>query len=168
MSTNSSAAPKASRLALLAGELRNRQAALDRFSRDGCGGFQARQIAESMRDMVKAVNVTVTFKRGRHALERTYMKELIRLADALKNLPAIRVCIDAHSDLRGPRRLNRQLAFDRARMVRGVFLSRGVPVRRITARALIVAHTHRPSDARRPRFAERQAIIRFDLMEDNP
>lgn len=153
------------RLEQLACDLGSRQAALERFSNTGNGGYQARAIADSMREMVKAIKVTVPFRTGSHALERHLKRELIRLADLLRDLSVVSIDIEAHTDVRGSRRFNRKLAFERARAVRHVFLSRGIPLGRITARAVgaegaVYAHGDRggyPFD--------RRAIVSFDIQE---
>ncbi len=152
-------------LAHLADDLGSRQAALDRFTRDGNSGYQARAIVNSMREMVRALKVAVPFRTGSHALEGHLQKELANLADALKNLPAVCIDIEAHTDVRGARRFNRKLAFERARTVRAVFLSRGVPLERITARAVGVEGAVYPNGDRGGYAFDRQAIVSFDIEE---
>ncbi len=151
------------RLVQLASDLGSRQAALDRFSGNGIGRYQAREITDSMREMVKSVKVTVPFRTASHALEISLKSELVKLADALRNIPVVSIDIEAHTDVRGSRRFNRKLAFERARAVRHVFLSRGVPLRRITARAVGVEGAVYPKGDRGGYPFDRQVIVRFDI-----
>lgn len=153
------------RLARLACDLGGRQAALDRFNGSGSGGYPSRVIAVSMREMVQAVRVIVPFRTGSHALEDHLKRELVKLAGVLRDLSVVSIDIDAHTDVRGSRRFNRKLAFERARAVRHVFLSRGVPLRRITARAVGVDGAVYPKGDRGGYPFDRQAIVRFDIEE---
>lgn len=165
MNTHSTLYLGETRLVQLTSELGSRQAALDRFSGNGNGRYQAREIADSMREMVKSVKVTVPFRTGSHALEINLRTELVKLAEALKNIPAVSVDIEAHTDVRGSRRFNRKLAFERARAVRHVFLSGGVPLRRITARAVGIEGAVYPKGDRGGYPFDRQVIVRFDIQE---
>ena len=153
------------RLNRLACDLTSRQAAIERLSQNNIGGYQARAIADSMREMVKTVRIAVPFRTGSHDLEAHLKRELIRLADTLKNLPVVTIEIEAHTDIRGSRRFNRKLSFERARAVRHVFLSRGVPLRRITARAVGVDGAVYPKGDRGGYPFDRQAIVSFDIEE---
>lgn len=156
------------RLGQLACELGSRQAALDRFSVDAPGRYQAREIAASMRELVNSVKVTVPFRTGCHALEAHLKHELEKLADVLTDIPALAIDIEAHTDVRGSRRFNRKLAFERARAVRHVFLSRGVSLGRITARALgVEGAVYRKGDRGGYAF-DRRVVVRFDIEEIEP
>lgn len=153
------------RLEKLACNLGSRQAALERFRELGRGSYQARAIAESMRQMVKAVKVTVPFRTGSHALEAHLKRELTRLADLLRDLSTVSIDIEAHTDVRGSRRFNRKLAFERARAVRHVFLCRGIPLKRTTARAVGTDGAVYPHGDRGGYPFDRQAIVSFDIQE---
>lgn len=150
-------------VAQLACDLGSRQAALDRFTGYGNGGYQARAIAASIREMVKTVKVTVPFRTGSHALESHFRRDLAELADALRDMNAVSIDIEAHTDVRGSRRFNRKLAFERARVVRHIFLSRGVPIQRITARAMGVEGARYPKGDRGGYAFDRQTVVRFDF-----
>ncbi len=152
-------------VAQLACDLGSRQAALNRFTVCGNGGYQARAIAASIRELVKTVKVTVPFRTGSHALENDFRRDLVKLADAVRNIAALSIDIEAHTDVRGSRRFNRKLAFERARAVRHVFLSRGVPLRRITARAMGVEGARFPNGDRGGYAFDRQTVVRFDFEE---
>lgn len=154
-----------SRLTQVARDLGSRRAALDRFSGNGNGGYQARAIATSVREIVQALKITVPFRTGSHALEAHLKRELIELADVLRELPVVNIAIEAHTDIRGGRRFNRKLAFERARAVRHVFLSRGIPLKRITARAVGVDGALYPKGDRGGYPFDRQAIVSFDIEE---
>ena len=154
-------------LARLACDLGSRQAALDRFRSNGGGSYQARAMAESMRQMVEAVRVTVPFRTGSHVLEVQLKQELVTLADALRDIPSVNIDIEAHTDVRGSRRFNRKLAFERARAVRHVFLCRGVPLRRITARAVGVEGAVYAKGDRGGYAFDRATIVRFEIEEPN-
>lgn len=152
-------------LSQLACDLGSRQSAMDRLSGNGIGRYQARTIAQSMRKMVETVNVTVPFRTGSYALERHVRRELVKLADTLRSIPVVHIDIEAHTDGRGSRRFNRKLAFERARAVRQVFLSRGVPLKRITARAVGAEGALYPKGDRGGYAFDRKAMISFDVEE---
>lgn len=152
-------------VARLACDLDRRQAALKRFGAHGIGRYQAREIAKSISEMLKSVVVKVPFRTGSHALEDHLKRELVRLADALGSIPGANIDIEAHTDVRGSRRFNRKLAFERARAVRQVFLRRGVPLGRITARALGVEGAVYPKGDRGGYAFDRQVIIRIKVEE---
>ena len=151
----------------LACDLDSRRAALDRINGSGNGRYQARAIAESMREMLQAVTVRVPFRTGSHALEDRFRRDLAQLADAVRDMPSLGIDIEAHTDVRGSRRFNRKLAFERARIVRQVFLSRGVPLRRVTARAVGAEGAAYPKGDRGGYAFDRHTIIRFTLEEKN-
>jgi outer membrane protein OmpA-like peptidoglycan-associated protein len=152
-------------VARLASDLDRRQAALNRFGANGIGRYQGREIEKSIREMLKSVSVKVPFRTGSHALESHLKQELVKLADALRCIPAVSIDIEAHTDVRGSRRFNRKLAFERARAVRQVFLMRGVPLGRITTRALgVEAAVYRKGDRGGYAF-DRQAIVRLEVEE---
>lgn len=152
-------------LARLACDLGGREAILDRLRGMGSGACPSRVTAESMREMVEAVRVTVPFRTGSHALEGHLKRELAKLAGVLRDLSVVSIEIVAHTDVRGSRRFNRKLAFERARAVRRVFLSRGVPLERITARASGVDGAVYPKGDRGGYPFDRQVIVSFDIEE---
>lgn len=149
----------------LACDLGSRQAALDRINGKGNSRYQARVMIESMREIVKTVKIAVPFRTGSHALEVHLRRELTKLADVLRNIPAVSIDIEAHTDVRGSRRFNRKLAFERARCVRRVFLSRGVALKRITARAVGVEGALYPKGDRGGYAFDRQTLVRFGIEE---
>lgn len=155
-------------VARLAADLGDRQAALDRYRRDGHGAYQARTLIESMRTMVRTLKVVVPFRTGSHALESHLRAELAELAAALRDIPAVGICIEGHTDVRGARRFNRKLAFERVHAVRDVFIAHGIARTRLTARALGAEGAMYPHGDRGGYPFDRQAIITFDVREVNP
>jgi outer membrane protein OmpA-like peptidoglycan-associated protein len=152
-------------VARLTCDLGRRQAALNRFGAHGIGRYQAREMAKSISQMLESVSIKVPFRTGSHALEDHLKRELVKLADALTSIPVSNIDIEAHTDARGSRRFNRKLAFQRARAVRQVFLGCGIPLGRITARALGVEGAVYPKGDRGGYAFDRQVVIRIAVEE---
>jgi outer membrane protein OmpA-like peptidoglycan-associated protein len=146
--------------------LGQRQLALDRFaSGPKGGGYQTRTLIDSMRNMVRALNISVLFRTGSYALEDHLRAQLERLAGSLRSIPAVSVNIEGHSDIRGGRRFNRKLALRRARAVRDVFVARGVVRGRLKAGAVGAEEAIYPNGDRSGYPFDRKVIITFNVEE---
>jgi len=146
--------------------LGQRQLALDRFaSGPKGGGYQTRTLIDSMRNMVQALNISVPFRTGSHALEDHLRAQLERLAGPLKSIPAVSVNIEGHSDTRGGRRFNRKLALRRAWAVRDVFVAKGVARGRLEAGAVGAEEAIYPNGDRSGYPFDRKVIITFNVEE---
>ncbi len=153
-------------VAHLMSHLGQRQLALDRFASDPKGGgYQVRALIESMRNMVRALNISVPFRTASHALENHLCVQLEGLAESLRSIPAVSVNIEGHSDTRGGRRFNRKLALRRAWAVRDVLVAEGVARERLEAGAVGAEEAIYPNGDRSGYPFDRRVIITFNVEE---
>lgn len=150
----------------LMSHLNRRRLAYERFVDDSRGGsYQARMLFESIRSMMRRLQLTVPFRTGSYRLERYLIAQLRTLADGLKELPDLEITVEGHTDVRGARRFNRKLALERANAVRTVLLDAGVEHRRVIARAYGVEGATYPNGDRGGYPFDRKVIIMFDIAE---
>jgi outer membrane protein OmpA-like peptidoglycan-associated protein len=153
-------------VAHLMSHLGQRQLALDRFaSGPKGGGYQARTLIDSMRNMVRALNVSVPFRTACHTLEDHQRVQIERLAGSLRSIPVVSVNIEGHSDTRGGRRFNRKLALRRAWAVRDVFVANGVARERLEAGAVGAEEAMYRNGDRGGYPFDRRVIITFNVEE---
>ena len=153
-------------VAHLMSNLGQRQLALNRFtSGPKGGGYQVRALIDSMRNMVRALNISVPFRTGSHALEDHLWIQLEGLAGSLRSIPAVSVNIKGHSDTRGGRRFNRKLALRRAWAVRDVLVAEGVARERLEAGAVGAEEAIYPNGDRGGYPFDRRVIITFNVEE---
>lgn len=146
--------------------LNQRRSAYERFARrPRGGGYQARVLLESMRDIVQALSLTVPFRTGSYQLEEHLLSELGTLARCLLAVPIINLTIEGHTDVRGARRFNRKLALQRARAVRDALHRQGVAGDRLVARAVGVEGATYPNGDRGGYPFDRKATIKFEIPE---
>ena len=150
----------------LMSHLGRRQIAYERFSRSPRGGsYQARVLLESMRSMVRALQLTVPFRTGSYQLENYLKAQLRTLADSVRDMPALEVTIEGHTDVRGARRFNRKLGLQRAQAVRAELLGAGVAANQVVARAYGVEGATYLNGDRGGYPFDRKVTIMFDLGE---
>ncbi|MDX1513726.1 MAG: OmpA family protein [Gammaproteobacteria bacterium] len=149
--------------------LDRRRQAYERFaSQRRAGRYQARALLDSIHEMLSALELVVPFRTGGDRLEPYLEAQLRTLADSLREMSAVSIIVEGHTDVRGARRFNRKLALSRARSVRDVLVGAGVEAKRVTALAHGVEAAAYPRGDRCGYAFDRKVIVKFEISGTGP
>ena len=118
-------------------ELRERNEALRYLTRWRAvrESYQAQALRRSMHAITDGLLISIPFRTGSWSIEPHLEEHLCALAQALVDIPCLRVKLEGFADTRGSRRFNRKLSMRRVYAVWTLLTRGGLPMERIRLEA---------------------------------
>lgn len=123
------------------------------------------KLKQQLNQLAVSFFINISFRSESALIENRYERQLQKVVKLLAQIPALEIHINAHTDARGTKSYNQQLAENRALIVSDFFLSRGVHGNRIKTDAHGESKAeYQASDSDGTGF-DRHVLITFCLKE---